>query len=693
MANVKRSIKAPKSASKKKIKKQDLRNKKSLRSFQSMIKNKTNNHVDSNDTEPEIVKKRTVNKNVVYLTPDQKVKYLLQNGCQLKDKFESKNCKKKDILKQIKICKSESKHPAECDLSSPMKTKSGRLKSSRCNYFKIMDNILKSELGMIPGNICEKSNSNKSSRKSVNNNNTGEISNQNKQTIHGQNKTTSNIENNDQIIALANKNNIRKGRKKKPTLKNNHISDKNKNTVTFLSQPLAIEVQSENIQDKQNCGKQQTEGVKFKVNSKFPSKTKPKQNPAFGRRGTKTKEVALTDGVVIKLPLFECDYCNKVFNRKHSLVRHIYLHLGRKPHACRLCPKKFRILKNMKTHVDRDHCVHSVDDDAETYSCDMCDKPFLTKESLRLHLTSHAKGENSFKCIYCDKKFSYQLLLIQHEKKHLVTGKYQCTLCDVKYNSRDKLYVHVKSHLKLTDYICQYCGREYLRANSMKRHIQTMHGGHTIQCPICSKKLKGHLSEHLRTHDKERPHKCPDCGKLFAQSTQLKVHLRAHTGFRPYICRICERPFSHSNALMLHLRRHTGEKPFPCAECPMSFSQVPHMKAHMFKIHSKKNPYKCLKCSDYFKLKKDLLVHKKTCTGTGIDTDLYGDKKSYEDSSQDEEAEVVAVESTMTLSRMRFLLALLLTMIASKEKLKYLASVIVVVCDDRGVDSEVCIEY
>lgn len=652
MANVKRRVKAPKSAPKTVPKKKQThgRAKKGLKSLQSTVE-VVSTEIESNVEDPGNVDKWKADNNLLFLTPDEKVKYFLQNGHNLNDSFDVPNSVKSGRAKKLKMnaSKTVSASTKSFDIAGPIKTKSGRLKNSKYKYLKLMDNILQSEFGIIPGNKHKTTPKRAvSSHNGVNNNNDTEITNQN--------KTTS----------VNNKTNHQKGKSSERIKKNTSESV----SPSIVNSPQELKCNSDDTVNNE-------QPTLLANDTKDPKqspvgKSKQKTSQECEQSPTKTKQASTGNGVALTA-LFECDYCNKIFNRKHSLVRHIYLHLGRKPHMCPVCPKTFRILKNMKVHIDRDHCVHKVDDSAEAFSCDVCDKPFLTKENLTLHLRSHVKGENMFKCIYCDKKFSYQLLLVQHEKKHLVTGKYQCTLCDMKYNSRDKLYVHIKSHLKLNDYICQYCGREFLRSNSMKRHIQTMHVGRTIQCPICNKKLKGHLTEHMRTHDKKRPHECPDCGKNFTQSTQLKVHRRGHTGSRPYMCRICERPFSHSNALMLHLRRHTGEKPFPCAECPMSFSQLPHMKAHMSKIHGKENPYKCLKCQGYFKLKKDLLVHKKTCTGTGFDSDLYGDN-ACADASRDEDGVYVPAESTMTLSRMRFLLALLLTMIATKEKLKYLGA-------------------
>ncbi|XP_052741863.1 zinc finger protein 25-like isoform X2 [Bicyclus anynana] len=457
---------------------------------------------------------------------------------------------------------------------------------------------------------------------------------------------------------------------------NGLIKRKNKDKLRICNDILKNELL---IQDKKDKSKRTSQKSGLNNNNNTVSEqnsnsAKTLEIPAVDKEQTTIKNHLDQNPRVRKYPqnkrkpkkgLFQCDYCQKQFSTKSSIRRHVSSHLNAKTFPCIQCKKVFRKQLYLSAHITRQH-----PDWGQHYMCNLCDKPFLLRENLIAHMASHTNTETMFKCIYCKEKYSNQIDLIQHEKQHLVSGLYDCIICEQSFDCRNKLTMHFKTHLRVKDFICQHCGKEFLRMNSMRRHVQISHAGIRIQCAICKKYLKGHLSEHMRTHEKRRPHKCPDCGQTFTQSTQLTVHRRSHTGTRPYSCRICNRPFTHSNALMLHIRRHTGEKPFQCAMCPMSFSQLPHMKAHMRKIHGKENPYRCKKCQQFFKLKVDLENHEKMC--------IVGDKElSFEEkieaSVKVEEEEVV--ESVMSLSRMRFLLALLLTMIATKEKLQYLAYV------------------
>lgn len=329
-----------------------------------------------------------------------------------------------------------------------------------------------------------------------------------------------------------------------------------------------------------------------------------------------------------------------------------------KKYCCELCDARFKGSGGLRNHYK---VVHSK---GPLFKCDECGKEFPLKERLKLHVRTHT-GFKPYKCDECDKSFARGGQLVQHRRTHSQIKPYSCELCSGTFTCAANLALHVKRHNGQKDHKCDICGRGFVRRDALKKHLECLHRDvKSFLCSICNKTFKGHLPQHMRTHAQDRPHGCATCGQRFAQKSQLTVHQRTHSGQRPFRCLVCWQAFAHSTALKLHTRRHTGERPFKCAECNAGFTQLPHWKKHMKCIHGRNEPYSCRNCNSFFRIKNELEAHEKDCPSKNDEENNHQDEDA-----NDLSASAIAKFRSMSIEKMRLLLAVLLKRISKQERL------------------------
>ncbi|KAL7644751.1 UNVERIFIED_CONTAM: hypothetical protein RMT77_004564 [Armadillidium vulgare] len=77
--------------------------------------------------------------------------------------------------------------------------------------------------------------------------------------------------------------------------------------------------------------------------------------------------------------IFQCDQCDKSFNKQSSLARHKYEHSGMRPYKCELCPKAFK----HKHHLTEHSRLHTGE---KPYQCHKCLKRFSHSGSYSQHM-------------------------------------------------------------------------------------------------------------------------------------------------------------------------------------------------------------------------------------------------------------------------------------------------------------------
>ncbi|CAD5219532.1 unnamed protein product [Bursaphelenchus okinawaensis] len=100
------------------------------------------------------------------------------------------------------------------------------------------------------------------------------------------------------------------------------------------------------------------------------------------------------------------------------------------------CGKTFERQRSLKYH----HITHA----PPVFSCDICDKSFVTMPKLKRHLRIH-NGERPFLCDECGKAFSTNSNLNVHKRKHTGEKPFACSICGRLFAHHS----HAKTHLKI----------------------------------------------------------------------------------------------------------------------------------------------------------------------------------------------------------------------------------------------------
>ena len=289
---------------------------------------------------------------------------------------------------------------------------------------------------------------------------------------------------------------------------------------------------------------------------------------------------------------YSCDLCDRAFTAKSSLREHLFLHYG-KPFPCDLCERQFTRKMYLVTHMKEIH------PEADTTAVEQSGLDSKYEEIINKALDRYP---------YIEPKRSTP----SKESKIQATPPselpYPCKVCGKSFQFSATLQKHMRAHVKLKPLLCDFCERRFVRQTYLDEHIRTQH-------PPGS-----------RSKDPNKPFKCETCDLAFSKRSYLKDHRYRHKLKKPFPCTFCSKSFRRRCILQVHISRHhsteyrkLASESVPKAQSSTSGTlkvRLPFQKQKFGSSSSlKKDPLMCYECGTTFSCRANVRRHMRIHSG------------------------------------------------------------------------------
>ncbi|XP_066586990.1 uncharacterized protein [Prorops nasuta] len=304
-------------------------------------------------------------------------------------------------------------------------------------------------------------------------------------------------------------------------------------------------------------------------------------------------------------PEMKCELCTEKFMIQQQLKNHlIYKHKDKKKNICIDCVICF---KDETETLKHKAMVHDI-----LYDCNHCQKRFNTKIKLKKHIADIHSKKMLFECNICDKTFTSEKALFLHvdstpdcknglsEKKKKID--YGCTSCKTLCENENELSEHLKTHLKIKEiikpgniFVSKPDGipnnklgyksngnSENKFASMANEKSENKFGNKPDNKPNNEFDDKPDTKSDGKSDDK--PGKKPDI---------IKPDEKSDSNFGSLLCPDCDSRLSNENKLKIHrMKEHLVEKnEFNCLLCEKeTFNSVEQYNQHIQYHCDQENP-------------------------------------------------------------------------------------------------------
>ncbi|XP_055707666.1 zinc finger protein 675-like [Phlebotomus papatasi] len=171
--------------------------------------------------------------------------------------------------------------------------------------------------------------------------------------------------------------------------------------------------------------------------------------------------------------LFSCTKCSFTHESAEEMIEHYRVskscseEVKEKPFMCEFCQKQFQYKSCLEKHL---LCHTGV----KRFECDICFKKFTRNGEVAMHKKRHA-NIRPYVCEECGSAFGKSSDLVRHRRIHTREAPYQCIVCERRFIWDTALKVHMHSHTGERPYVCKKCPKAYSSRSGLVKHRASNH--------------------------------------------------------------------------------------------------------------------------------------------------------------------------------------------------------------------------